>query len=340
MIKMNNKYFDDAIRNVTEEDRKNLPRLSYSSLEVFKNCPYQFNMKYNEKKRANETTLALELGSILHKVLEELGKYYINNTTPNFEELEFILHYGITDTDEKTKEQLLGIDDLKRKYFEEWFEKDTVSGMDYSQKMNVFKTILKKEMSNQTIWHPIYTELPFEFVYKDRVIFNGFIDRVDINNNNEYKTIDYKSSKKIYDKSKTATSLQFGIYALAILNMFGKLPIEFEYRFITIDQFQNAMTNGWEKRLEKQIDKTLNKIDECKKTGIWLPNPTPLCYWCFASNTNPKAIQYKTECDYYSLWTPTDKKWDVNKRFNVLDLTKDKGVNKIDSSSEKRKLVF
>ena len=78
--------FSNYIRNVTEEDRENLPRLSYSSLEVFKNCPYQFNMKYNEKKRANETTLALELGSILHKVLEELGKYYINNTIPNFEE--------------------------------------------------------------------------------------------------------------------------------------------------------------------------------------------------------------------------------------------------------------
>ena len=337
--------FSNYIRNVTEEDRENLPRLSYSSLEVFKNCPYQFNMKYNEKKRANETTLALELGSILHKVLEELGKYYINNTTPNFEELEFILHYGVTDTDEKTKEQLLGIDDLKRKYFEEWFEKDNASGMDYSQKMNIFKTVLKKEMTDQSVWHPLYTELPFEFVYKDRAIFIGFIDRVDINGDGDYKTIDYKSSKKIYDKSKTTTSLQFGIYALAILNMFGKLPIEFEYRFITIDQVQTAMTSGWEKRLEKQIDKTLDNIDKCKETGIWIPSPTPLCHWCYASNTNPKAVQYKNECEYYSLWTPTEKNWDVNKRFNALDLTKDKHVNKIDGDNngdnkKQRKLIF
>ena len=166
---------------------------------------------------------------------------------------------------------------------------------------------------------------------------------MDINDNGDYKTIDYKSSKKIYDKNKTTTSLQFGIYALAILNMFGKLPIEFEYRFITIDQVQTAMTSGWEKRLEKQIDKTLDNIDKCKETGIWIPSPSPLCFWCYASNTNLKAIQYKGECEYYSLWTPTEKRWDVNKHFNVLDLTNNKQVNNIeDDSKEKkqRKLIF
>ena len=56
--------------------------------------------------------------------------------------------------------------------FEEWYEPDNASGMTYEEKMVVFEKVLNEEMDDTSIWHPIYSELPFEFVYKDRVIFN------------------------------------------------------------------------------------------------------------------------------------------------------------------------
>ena len=334
---MNEDIFIGSIRSVSNIDRKTLPRLSYSGMEVYKNCPFQFDLKYNKGKRTNETTIALETGSLIHRVLEEKAKYIINNLPVNYDDLVFMLKFGVTETDGKTKDIILGIDDLKKKYFEEWFESDNASGMNYSEKMKVFEKVIKNEMEDTSIWRPVYAELPFEFVYKNRVIFNGFIDRVDLNKDGDFRVIDYKTSKKSYPQAKLSTSLQFGVYALAIYYLFGKLPIKFEYRFVLIDETQEAMTKGWEKRLEKNLDKLLDKIDNNKESGIFVPSPSPLCAFCNFSATNPKAKEHKTECEYYSLWTPDEKRWDVNKRFNMFDLTSDK---KADNIEQKRKLIF
>lgn len=333
-------FFKGKVRAVTDVDRGVLPKLSYSGLEIYKNCPFQYNLKYGEKKYSKDTTLALELGSLLHKIEEERVKYIIVGVPIDYDNLEFILKYGTVETDSKTREHILGLDELKRKYFEEWYTPDNASGMTYEEKMEVFKKSMYHEMEDTSIWRPVYTELPFEFVYKDRVIFNGFIDRVDLNIYGSFRCTDYKTSKKIYDQSKIATSLQFGIYALAIYQMFGRIPISFLYRFILIDETQKAMTKGWEKRLERTLDNTLDKIDQNKKSGIWTPKPSALCAWCNFSMTNSKAHEFKGDCEYYSLWTPENKDWRVNKRYNALD----KAGKKVDNNNTKlnggRKLVF
>lgn len=336
-------FFEGKVRAVTEADRGVLPRLSYSGLEVFKNCPYQFNLKYGEKKYTKETTLALELGSLCHLILELKCNYIKAGKHVDYDYLHFILKYGSIDTNEKTKEHILGVDELKRKYFEEWYEPDNVSGMTYEEKMEVFEKVLKEEMNHASVWHPIYAELPFEFVYKDRVIFNGFIDRVDINIFGGFRVTDYKTSKKQFESAKVVTSLQFGIYAMAIYQEFGQIPVSFLYRFILIDEDQMAMTSGWEKRLEKTLDNLLDKIDKCKKSGIWLPKPSPLCYFCSYCRNNPKAHEFQNDCEYYSLWKPDEKTFAVNKKYNALDnagkkSTIDTGIKT--KLNGKRKLIF
>lgn len=338
-----NDFFEGKVRGVTEADRGVLPRLSYSGLETFRNCEMQYNLKYGEKKYSKDTTLALEAGSLLHKVLEEKF-YYINSGKPvDYDYLNFILKYGSIDKNEKTKEHLLGMDELKRKYFEEWYTPDNASGMTYEEKMQVFRNVVNEEMNDTSIWRPVYAELPFEFVYKDQVIFNGFIDRVDMNMFGSYRVLDYKSSKKLFDNSKVVTSLQFGIYAMAIYEKFGQIPISFLYRFILLDDNQKAMTKGWEKRLEKTLDNTLNKINKNKQSGIWRPSPSPLCYFCSYCRNNPKAHEFQNDCEYYSLWKPDEKRFDVNKRYNALDKAGKKSTidtgNKIKLNG-KRKLIF
>jgi len=333
-------FFKGKVRSVTNADRGVLPRLSYSGLETFRNCEMQYNLKYGEKKYSKDTTLALEAGSLLHKVLEEKF-YYINSGKPvDYDYLNFILKYGSMDKNEKTKEHLLGVDELKRKYFEEWYTPDNASGMTYEEKIQVFRNVVNEEMNDASIWRPVYAELPFEFVYKDQVIFNGFIDRVDMNMFGSYRVLDYKSSKKLFDNSKVVTSLQFGIYAMAIYEKFGQIPISFLYRFILLDDNQKAMTKGWEKRLEKTLDNTLNKINKNKQSGIWRPSPSPLCYFCSYCRNNPKAHEFQNDCEYYSLWKPDEKRFDVNKRYNALD----KASKKVDNDSTKlnggRKLIF
>lgn len=326
------------IRQVTQHDKETLPVFSYSKMDTHINCPCQYDKAYNLKMRSKDTTIALELGSLCHYVLEQKGRMLKQQKTVDYEVLQDILVNGTTVTDEKTKEEILGTHALKKKYFDAWYEPDNASGMTYEEKMKVFDNVLHTEMEEDPEgWKPYVFEYHFEFVWDDRVIIQGFIDRIDVKDVTDLskgvRTIDYKTSKKIYDQKKLATSLQFGIYALAILNDFGVLPIESKYRFILIDAEQTALTNGWEKRLVRAIDKIFDRIDECQKTGVWKPSPTPLCYWCNYSGTNPDAHEFKGECEYYSLWTPTNKTFETNKVFSLED-------NSAKIKGNTRKLVF
>lgn len=318
----------NRIRPVTDDD-KNLPVFSYSKMEVFKNCPLQYRYKYIEKKYSQDTSIALELGSLCHYVLESKGKMIVSGETVDYEKLNNILMNGVTETDEKTKEELLGVNQLKRKYFEVWYEPDNASGASYDEKIKLFDKVLHNEME-ETDWKPTYFEKPFEFVWDNKVILKGFIDRIDTKDG-QYRTVDYKTSKKVYEQSKLATSLQFGVYALAILNEFGVLPIESEYRFVLIDDKQYALTKGWEKRLIKAMDKVFGDIEVSEKKSVFVPKPSPLCHWCNFCQTNPEATIYRNECEYFSKWTPTQKTFEVNKKWNALE-----NIN----TAPKRKLVF
>lgn len=331
-------YLKDYVRPVTEEDKKKLPTYSHSKLEVYENCPYRYGLQYEQGKRSDETTLALELGTVCHKVYETASQLWrqetINYNEINYDDLKFLLEYG--DTDEK----ISGIKDLSKKYFEEWYEPDS-EGHTYSWKMGQFDKGLHEyiEGFNYNGWHPFKEEYDFEFVFNNRAIIHGFIDAILINAEGDLKCIDFKTSKKIFPDSKIPTSQQFSIYCMGMLNNFGKLPVQCDYKFILLNQEQNALTTGFAKRIVKKLNNVLDNIDKNNENGVFIPSPTPLCFWCSYSSTNPKAVQYKNECEYYSLWTPTEKKWDVNKRFNALDLTKDKHVNKI-GDNKPRKLIF
>lgn len=318
----------NRIRPVMEKDRE-LPVFSYSKLEVFKNCPLQYKYKYIEKKYSQDTSIALEIGSLCHYVLEQKGRMVVAKQNVDYDKLNSILFDGVSETDEKTKEKLLGVRQLKRKYFEVWHEADNASGASYEDKIKIFNQVLHNDMED-TNWKPVYFEMPFEFVWDNKVIIKGFIDRIDVKES-QYRTIDYKTSKKVYEQSKLATSLQFGIYALAILNEFGVLPTESIYRFILIDDEQYALTKGWEKRLIKALNKVFGDIETSEKKKIFVPKPSPLCHWCNFCQTNPEATIYRNECEYFSKWTPTQKTFEVNKKWNALE-----NMN----PTTKRKLVF
>lgn len=326
---MNEELLLNKIREVREEDKKKLPTFSYSKIDQFKNCQYAYDLKYNQKKYSSDTSLALELGSLCHLALELKGKSLVKGEPIDYVKLNKIIHEGYTELNEKTKEELLGTEALKKKYFETWYEKDNASEMTYEDKMKLFDKVLHEEMEN-TEWAPYLFEEPFEFVYDNRVIIHGFIDRIDTKDG-EYRTVDYKTSKKVFDAKALPTSLQFGIYALAILHKFGKLPIESLYRFILIDAEQKALTLGWENRLIKALDKVFNSIDENEKSKIWKPSPCPLCYYCNYCANNPNAKEFKGDCDYYSLWKPNEKTFAVNCEWNPEDKKED---------TTKRKLVF
>lgn len=341
-----------------------LPKISYSKLDLLKKCPYRYKKKYIEKKFVKTDSVATEFGSIVHKGLELKGQYIMNGQDIDYDEIHSVLLSGFEEKTDKGHEKLLGVQELRRKYFEEWYKKDETTNQSVEDR---FKTYIYEVLPNRMEdieWNVYGTEVPFEFVYDNRCIIIGFIDRVDVkygivekeNYENSkieetenglkgtfhgipieaFRIVDYKSSKKVFRQEEIKTPLQMVVYDLACLFMYGIVPQYHEYDFVGLNQKQaqinGVCSNGYLKRGVKKINSFLDQIDEMAKTNDYAPGPSPLCHWCEYCATNQNALDdFKNLCPYFSLWTPENKTFQVNQKYIS-------GV--IPEKQEKRKFIF
>jgi len=313
------------------DNKSKLEKISYSKISTFDQCPRKFFLKYEQKKRSDAMTLPLEIGTITHYGKELIGQALADGQKPNYDEIIEIVMKGYDEQVEKvvdengeqvsTKENevvhVLGIRELKEKYFFEWLEKDDKSGMNYDEKLeNYFGNLKNLELDHE--WKPVAVEPEFDFSYEGLFRLYGFIDRVDVNTAGEYRVVDYKSSKKVFDEKYIKTPLQMFIYTMAVEHMFNATPVSHIYDFMFLDKMQSACSKGFYKRGTTKLLKLYDELIECRSAGTFKPKPSPLCNWCEYCKTSKSASdEFQNECPYYSLWTPSNKTFEVNKKFEA-----------------------
>ena len=325
--------------NQEKTEREQKEKFSYSKLSVFDKCPYQFKLKYEDKNFSSASSLALEIGTIAHKCMELVALDIMAGKKPDYQDIMaiFMDGYDIEEPSDEGKDKGLthipGADELKMKYAFQWIEEDTKSGLTYPEKIRNFFNHLTS-IENDTVWKPIAVELPFSFEFEGNTI-SGFIDRVDINKDGDYRVVDYKTSKAVYLEKDVKTAMQMVIYDFAIKNIFGKAPIEHLYDFVFINKTQYACYKGYEKRGEAKLEKWFSGISQSRDDGNYKPNPSPLCHWCdFCEHNASAEEELKHLCPYYSLWTPSNKVYKVNKPYvqvvkNNSDSISEKPVKKV-----------
>lgn len=270
---------------------------SYTSLSLIDQCPYQYKLHYVDGIYKHQEAIALDIGNLCHKILE-LQRDPTSNTP--IEKLLEILDNGYADS----KEKINGTFKIKEKYFEDYITTNAKSGLNYVDKMSNFRDYIINYKPDDE-WKTIAVEMPFSIEYRGFQL-TGKIDRVDINSNGDYKVVDYKTANVVYEDKKLKTPLQMYIYALAIKEKYGKFPIEFEYDFVVLNQISKAMSKGWEKRGDRALNKLIDEREAYYTIKDFPPKPTPLCFWC---------PYIEKECEYYSLWKPDNKTFEVNKEY-------------------------
>lgn len=282
----------------------------------------KFYLKYILGNYVSSDAIHLDLGNLLHKALEIKYRDRIEGVPTDFDELINMIYAGIQeDTDKDKGKLILGLNALRGKYSNNSFTNiDPKSNLSYDQKLEGFFDYLVHDQLEEG-WSPFVVEQHFDFVYEDRVRLNGFIDRIDINEDGELRVVDYKSSNKVFEHKDLTSPLQMFIYTLACEEMYGKTPVSHIYDMVLLGEKQLACTKGYYNRAKKKLNKILDSIDEDTITGTFKPKATPLCHWCDFSKTNPAAPFYTEDlCEYYSLWKPDRKTFEVNKVFEAEKL--------------------
>lgn len=278
-------------RNVTNLEDATVKRLyknninsSVSRLESFKSCPFKYFSNYvlNLKIKKEYNFSTLDLGNIMHKVLEDFSKFLLLNDK------------GFQDvlSDEKTirivKEQ---IDKCIDEIFENSYEKFDCSPryiyLKNKLKIGMLKVIIYISKSfSQSEFRPLGFEIEFDnnklfapieiTLSNDKKMYlKGKIDRVDVAKIKEttyLRVVDYKSSNKDLKLSdvKEGVALQLMTYMATLLENKDKiddknavLPVAVSYLTLNTE-----MLNLSESVKEDEISEKM--IEKMKMKGIYL----------------------------------------------------------------------
>jgi len=247
-------------------------RISYSSLESFKQCPLKYKYSQIDKIKEPKSKEAI-FGTYIHKVLK-----WFYQKDPNFPTLDALL-----------------------KYYREYWPRKTegFEWKDMGEEKSYFKEGLRmlEEFYNKNIPHKtsiLDLETRFEVVIDEnpdkpngKHILTGIIDRIDKLPDGTIEIIDYKTGKRMPSQNALNKNNQLSLYAIGLKSRWPRTKMEdlnLSLYFLKFGEKLN--TKRTEEDLEEAKDKVIDLIHKIKKSNFE-PRSSFLCGWCGYRNICP-----------------------------------------------------
>lgn len=287
-------------------------KFSYSRLEQYNNCPYAYNLKYNEGHYISTNSVAAPFGSLCHKIIEQICTMIKNGRPINYESLkrDFVeMNIPKRNKYDRTGD-LFGTKILEQRYQKEWHDSFTPKGhKSYEMRAKEFLETGIYMFPKYCEEHPeleiVGAEIGFEYEYRGYV-FMGFIDRLmKVKGEDSYVVFDIKTKDSPFTDKDLTTPLQFCVYNTALRKIYGndiEINNYYELPFVDGGIWQHGGTKGFEARGKKKIDKLIDGIE----AGDWHSSASALCFWC-PYRRKPGVPWEQQLCPYYSLWTPDNR---------------------------------
>lgn len=244
-------------------------KLSVSKAKLFKDCKRKFKYRYIERRPTKEWE-HLTFGSMVHKVLEDFHKFYIDNPNSN-----------------KPHHEVMSL--AFRNALKEFKGKLTIEmKREAREVISTYLKIVRNDFPNV-----LTCEENFSYLFKNNVLLRGFIDRVQIDEDGVLHVCDYKSSKS--DKYLIGDEFQLLVYAFIMLKKNPALKkirgsyimIKDNYKMVGEDVNKPFEFNT-EQILEVE-NMFLNYAVDIRQETEYEPNPTTLCNWCDYVNDCPEG---------------------------------------------------
>tara|TARA_B100000131_G_scaffold320548_1_gene368953 strand:+ start:2572 stop:3441 length:870 start_codon:yes stop_codon:yes gene_type:complete len=278
-----------------------MEKFSYSRINTYNQCPQKYKIQYIDKIYSSKNSIEAFMGNSVHYVLEKI--YSIKNL----------------------KNQFISFDSLVDMYFDywkkEWTDDIFISKFKYNQIKNDKSMLFHNKSIEQIYYEKMINDgkkclsnyykrfndsgyfkqnifaVEYEFKIKiGKYEFIGYIDRIDIDDDNTINIIDYKTGSKFHTLSKLKKDLQLYIYEMVIRNSDDFKNMEniiLNLFYLKVDKYLSCVHDNKDViKLEKKI---LDNIELIKSDKVFNGKESILCDWCFFWN----------ECDYKSVNNPS-----------------------------------
>ena len=301
--------------NIEGQDKKVLAT-SYSQIETYLSCPYKWKLDYLLGQRSVGKAEALDLGTSIHKTLEEYFLGIKDGKEISIAEAQEMLEYNMEVQD------IPFASEENRELAEEQHS-NMIAGL-ASGDSKLAKFMKDKEVVACEKEFQFKVDLPFQVKYQDElydaIYIIGSIDFIVKDKKGNLYVLDFKSGKKLFEAKKLKTNLQLPIYSIIIHKIYGRLPVSTQYYFTRHDEFQEVMPlalteadcehvyykNGKIKQEQRYVAQIYEEIIDIFREqytiGKYKANPTALCSWCDHS----PWYGNNTQCKYANLYKRKD----------------------------------
>ena len=228
--------------------------LSVSKTKTFEDCKAKFKFCYIEKLPRIEQDFHI-FGKYLHKVLE------------NF-------HSILIETPLRKGEWSKVLDEAWEIAYIEY--ESQMTGLQYKEAREIIDEY-KKILEEEGLPNIIAVEKPFYINLNNKVLLNGFIDRVQIDPDGMVHVADYKTTK---DKKYLKDFFQVMTYCYALCLEDPSIK-RFRASFILLRHNFDYLTQEFTREEVINVaEKFMTAASNIEEEKLWRPNPQFLCKYC------------------------------------------------------------
>lgn len=245
-------------------------RMSYSSIECFRNCPLKYKYQNIDKIKAPKNIDAL-FGSSVHASLK-----FMFQRGPLYPTIDQVIDFFRTIWEQK---KLPMETDALDSSAEAVYYKEGIS-------------ILEKFYKKNSPWNFNVADMEswFEFDIDDpktgeKHTISGIMDRIDKAGDGGFEIIDYKTKRKLPSQKDIDNDLQMSIYQIGLIKKWPHLSGDkIKLSFYFLKHEEKISTSRTPEQIEETKKLILDAIrdigDKIKNNKEFPPTPSGLCDWC------------------------------------------------------------
>ena len=234
---------------------------SHSRLSQYENCPFAYNLHYNEGYRSPYETIEAFLGSRVHEILEKL---YRDLEDGKMNSLEDLLEYYEAMWDFKWHESI-----VNSSRYDDWTHHD--DGIqcitDYYNRFYPFDQIAIAGLETDEL-----LELPDGNTWSVRIDKFGF-------RGDTFYVCDYKTGNRMKSQDDADCDRQLAMYARWVREKYGRdKKVKLIWHMLKFDKDVESTRTNME--LDRTVDNVVREIEEIESCKEWPTRESPLCNWC------------------------------------------------------------